>query len=129
MNKAETFQFHAIGYVENDIQEKSNSHKLKEINSRIVLDHDLVDGLDGLKPGNSILVVFVFHKTDDYEMHQHPRGDLSRPKRGVFTLRTPRRPNPIGITKVRLVDIDENVLTVHGLDAFHGTPVLDLKPA
>lgn len=129
MNESETFQFHAIGYVENDIREKSDSHKLKEINSRVVLDPDLVGGLDGLEPGNYILVVFVFHKTDDYEMHQHPRGDLSRPKRGVFTLRTPRRPNPIGITKVRLVDIDENVLTVHGLDAFHGTPVLDLKPA
>ncbi len=129
MNTAEIFQFHAIGHVENEIRDRTGSHRLKEINSRIVLDPELVEGLAGLKPGDAILVVFVFNRTEDFELHQHPRGDQSRPKRGVFTLCSPRRPNPIGITKVRVVDIQKNVLTVYGLDAFSGTPVLDLKPA
>jgi tRNA-Thr(GGU) m(6)t(6)A37 methyltransferase TsaA len=60
---------------------------------------------------------------------QHPRGDRNRPRRGVFALRSPRRPNPIGITVVDLIDVQGNVLRVQGLDAINGTPVLDIKPA
>ncbi|GAG48809.1 unnamed protein product, partial [marine sediment metagenome] len=53
----------------------------------------------------------------------------SRPRRGVFALRSPMRPNPIGVTVVDLVSVEGNVLCVHNLDAINGTPVLDLKPA
>jgi tRNA-Thr(GGU) m(6)t(6)A37 methyltransferase TsaA len=74
------------------------------------------------------MVLFYFDRVGDFELLQRPRGDLAQPKRGVFTLRSPRRPNPIGVTVVELLSIDENVLTVCGLDAFDGTPVLDLKP-
>jgi tRNA (Thr-GGU) A37 N-methylase len=49
--------------------------------------------------------------------------------RGVFALRSPRRPNPIGVTIVELLSIENNMLRVRGLDAINGTPVLDLKPA
>ena len=62
-------------------------------------------------------------------MLQHPRGDKSRPKRGVFALRSPYRPNHIGLTEVELLAINGNVLSVRGLDAINETPVLDLKPA
>ena len=58
-----------------------------------------------------------------------PGGDITRKKRGVFALRSPRRPNPIGVTEVDPLGIQDNVLTVRGLDAVDGTPVLDLKPA
>ena len=74
------------------------------------------------------MVVFHFHRSRGYELLQHPRGDPSRPRRGVFALRSPRRPNPIGLTVVDLLAIEGNVLRVRGLDAFAGTPVLDLKP-
>ncbi|MBN2390399.1 MAG: SAM-dependent methyltransferase, partial [Anaerolineae bacterium] len=57
------------------------------------------------------------------------QGDRNRPRRGVFALRSPRRPNPIGVTVVDLVAIQGNVLRVLGLDAINGTPLLDLKPA
>ena len=49
-------------------------------------------------------------------------------RRGVFALRSPNRPNPIGVTVVDLIGIEDNVLRVRGLDAINGTPVLDLKP-
>jgi tRNA-Thr(GGU) m(6)t(6)A37 methyltransferase TsaA len=75
------------------------------------------------------MVVFYFHRSQGYDLTQHPRGDPRRPKRGVFTLRSPRRPNPIGVTVVDLVAIEGNVLRVRGLDAINGTPVLDIKPA
>ena len=58
---------------------------------------------------------------------QHPRGDRSRPRRGVFALHTPYRPNPIGVTVVDLLSVEGNVLRVRGLDALNGTPVLDIK--
>jgi tRNA-Thr(GGU) m(6)t(6)A37 methyltransferase TsaA len=76
-----------------------------------------------------LLVVFVFHRAEGYNLLQHPRGDRGRPQRGVFALRSPNRPNPIGITEVELLAIEGNILTVRGLDALDGTPVLDLKPA
>ena len=85
--------------------------------------------MQGLDVGQQIMVIYYFHRSEGYDLLQHPRGDQSRPKRGVFALRSPRRPNPIGVTVVELVGIDGNVLRVCGLDAIDGSPVLDLKPA
>ena len=82
-----------------------------------------------MEPGQQVMVLFYFHRSDGYDLLQHPRGDRSRPTRGVFTLRSPRRPNPIGVTIVDIVAVEGNVLRVRGLDALNGTPVLDLKPA
>jgi tRNA-Thr(GGU) m(6)t(6)A37 methyltransferase TsaA len=101
---------------------------MRSAESRIVLDPALTGGLAGLEAGQQVMVVFYFHRSQGYDLAQHPRGDTSRPKRGVFALRSPRRPNPIGVTIVDLLAIEENVLRVRGLDAINGTPVLDLKP-
>lgn len=119
----------AIGIVENRFQEPAPPDTLKNAKSRIILEPDLVDGLTGYAPGDRILVVFCFHRSQGYELLQHPRGDQSRPLRGVFALRSPNRPNPIGVTQVKLLALEGNALTVWGLDAINGTPVLDLKPA
>jgi tRNA-Thr(GGU) m(6)t(6)A37 methyltransferase TsaA len=73
------------------------------------------------------MVIFHFHLSRGYELRQHPRGDHTREPRGVFALHSPRRPNPIGVTTIELVEVTGNVLTVRGLDAINGTPVLDLK--
>jgi tRNA (adenine37-N6)-methyltransferase len=124
----ETFQFQAIGYVENEFRETTKPDILTASLSRIVLAPHLVEGLSGLEPGMTLLVIFVFHRSKGYELLQYPRSDRSRPKRGVFALRSPNRPNPIGITEVELLAIEGNVLTVRGLDALDGTPLLDLKP-
>jgi tRNA (adenine37-N6)-methyltransferase len=128
ISEAGTFQFQAIGYVENEFQEPTKPDTLSISPSHIVLAPDLLEGLTGLEPGMALLVVFVFHRAEGYDLLQHPRGDRGRPKRGVFALRSPNRPNPIGITEVELLAIEENVLIVRGLDALDGTPVLDLKP-
>lgn len=120
--------FSAIGYVENQYNEPVSASEIRSAESRIVLKPDLSTGLLGFEPGQQIMVVFYFHRSEDYDLLQHPKGDRSRPKRGVFTLRSPKRPNPIGITVVELVGIKNNILSVSGLDAINGTPVLDLKP-
>ena len=61
-------------------------------------------------------------------MLQHPEGDPKNPLRGVFTLRSPRRPNSIGLSTVRVVEAQGNKLIVAGLDAYDGSPILDIKP-
>ncbi len=121
--------FRPIGYVENAIEKPAPPSSFQSIESRIILDPALVLGLAGLEAGQKIMVVFYFHLSEGFKLQQHPRGDQSRPMRGVFSLCSPKRPNPIGVTIVDLIGIDENVLVVRGLDAINGTPVLDLKPS
>ena len=75
------------------------------------------------------MVVFHFHRSEGYELLQHPWGDQSRPKRGVFALYSQNRSNPTGLTFVELVSMEGNVLRMRGLDAINGTPLLDLKSA
>jgi tRNA-Thr(GGU) m(6)t(6)A37 methyltransferase TsaA len=124
-----TATFRAIGHVENDFDGPTASGVLRSFESRIVLDPTLTEGLKGLEPGQKVVVVFHLHRSQGFDLLQHPRGDRNRPRRGVFALRSPRRPNPIGITVVDLVAVEGSVLRVQGLDALNGTPVLDLKPA
>ena len=121
--------FTAIGHVENQFDEPVSSEEIRAVESRIVLNPDLVLGMQGIEPGQQLMVVFHFHRTEGFNLLQHPRGVLIRPTRGVFALRSPRRPNPIGVTIVDLISVEGNVVRVRGLDAINGTPVLDLKPA
>ena len=119
--------FHAIGYVENDFITPGEQGEFAALGSRLVIDPSFAEGLQGLEAGQQIMVLFYFHRSAGYELLQHPRGDRTHPKRGVFSIRSPRRPNPIGVTVVDLLGIDGNVLRVRGLDACNGTPLLDLK--
>lgn len=121
--------FQAIGMVENEINERKIPDEFSARDSRIILRPDLYDALDGMEPGQALLVLYYFHRSQGGPLRQHPRGDESQPKRGVFMLRSPDRPNPIGVTEVEFVAIDENVLIVRGLDAINGSPILDIKPA
>ncbi|MGD2174091.1 MAG: tRNA (N6-threonylcarbamoyladenosine(37)-N6)-methyltransferase TrmO [Candidatus Brocadiaceae bacterium] len=93
---------------------------------------DLTDAMLGLEPGDRLQVLFWMSRLDDSHrqiLQCHPRGDRSRPERGVFALRSPMRPNPIGSTLVEVKQVQGNRLVVDGLDAFDGTPVIDLKIA
>lgn len=128
-NKGNPIIFHAIGHVENAAVVPAPPETIKALPSRIIIDPSLKDGLKGLAPGQQLMVIFHFNRSQGFELLQHPRGDRSRTQRGVFTLCSPYRPNPIGVTVVNLVAVDGNVLHVKGLDALNGTPVLDLKPA
>ena len=101
-----------------------------EVVSEIHLDDLLTPGLLGLDAGGKITVVFyldraVFDSARDMVRHPRDRADL--PLRGVFATRSQYRPNPIGVTDVELIGVKGNVLTVRGLDALDGTPVLDIK--
>jgi len=105
----------------------STPEELRSSPARIVLDNALIDALLGIEPGSDILVLCYFHLSEGYDLQIHPRGDPSRPLRGLFATRTQYRPNPISVTSARVVNVRENVLEVVGLDAIDNTPVLDIK--
>ena len=126
--KLQPITLHPIGYVERDEEDEDLSgDELRARPARIVLNPALSDGLLGLEPGSDVVVLFHFHRSTGYALQVHPRGDPSRPLRGVFAVRSPRRPNPIGVTTARVQRVEGNVLEVVGLDALDGSPVLDIK--
>ena len=119
--------FRPIGHVENAFEAPTIPETIAATESRVIIAPEYAEGLTGVEAGQRAMVIFHFHKVESYELLQHPRGDSSRAKRGVFALHTPYRPNPIGVTVVDVVAVEGNVLRVRGLDALNGTPVLDIK--
>lgn len=89
---------------------------------------ELEAALEGVETGDELLVLTWFDRADRDVLTVHPRGDATRPETGVFATRSPHRPNPIGLHRVRVVSIDGPRLRVADLEALDGTPVLDLKP-
>jgi tRNA (adenine37-N6)-methyltransferase len=99
--------------------------------SDIVVNSDLTEALEGIKGFSHLFVLFWLHEISNKQrktLKVHPRGRKDLPLLGVFATRTMLRPNPIGLTLVELVKVEGKILTVRGLDAFDGTPVLDIKP-
>ena len=99
--------------------------------SEIQLDDRYAPGLAGLNEFSHILVVFYMHKStfdEGAHLQRRPQGRQDMPLIGIFAQRAKHRPNPIGVTAVELLSVEGNVVTVRGLDAIDGTPVLDVKP-
>jgi tRNA-Thr(GGU) m(6)t(6)A37 methyltransferase TsaA len=94
----------------------------------LVLEPSLVAGIDGIGAGDQVLILTWLDRASRDVLAVHPRGDRTRPAQGVFSTRSPDRPNPIGLHRVEVAEIDGNRLRVHGLEALDGTPILDLKP-
>jgi tRNA-Thr(GGU) m(6)t(6)A37 methyltransferase TsaA len=94
----------------------------------LILDSDVQAGLDGIAIGDEIIVLCWLHEADRSVLTVHPRGDLRRPKQGVFSTRSASRPNPIGLHGVRVLGIEGRRVHVSSLEAIDGTPIIDLKP-
>nr|MBF0222099.1 tRNA (N6-threonylcarbamoyladenosine(37)-N6)-methyltransferase TrmO [Desulfobulbaceae bacterium] len=91
------------------------------------IDDQYLPGLDGIKPGDTIIVLFWFNQANRSLLKVHPRGDTSRPIRGVFSTRSPARPNPIAISELLVTAISGTMISVTGVDALDQTPILDIK--
>jgi tRNA-Thr(GGU) m(6)t(6)A37 methyltransferase TsaA len=89
---------------------------------------DLARALRDLVVGQEVLLITWLDRADRSVLAVHPRGDLSRPETGVFATRSPDRPNPLGLHRVRVLELDGTVLRVSDLEALDGTPVVDVKP-
>jgi len=118
-----------IGFVRRKVKEEDV--KDKSLVCSIIVKKDYETALEGIEDFSHIYVIFWMHEISDAErktLKTHPRGRIDLPLLGVFATRSPLRPNPIGLTIVELLKRRGNILTVRGLDAFNGTPVIDVKP-
>ncbi len=103
-----------------------------ESGKEVVVEAAFADGLDGVEEHDHLWVLYWMHQLSVGErriLRAHPKGDRAVAMRGVFALHSPCRPNPIGMTRVRLLRRDGNRLVVDDLDALDGSPVLDIKSA
>jgi len=102
------------------------SSAAKGISGHIVVNEDYVDGLCDLDGFSHIYLLYHLHLSKSYNLKVIPF--LDDQQRGVFSTRAPRRPNPIGLSVVKLVKIDLNILEIENVDIIDGTPLLDIKP-
>jgi len=120
----------AIGRVRNSIG-KMKREGWESVVSEIILDPQLEEALAGVEDYSHLLILFWLSRVQRAGRGMkkiHPKSRQDLPLVGIFATRTQYRPNPIGLTLVKLLGRRKNVLRVRGLDALNGTPVIDIKP-
>ncbi len=124
-------ELRAIGSVSSPLRELAAAPKQGDEGApeaRIEIEAEFESALQGIGPGDELLVLTWLDRADRDVLSTHPRDDRSRPEVGVFATRSPDRPNPIGLHRVKVVAVDGNAIRVENLEALDGTPVLDVKP-
>jgi len=94
----------------------------------LIFDDDIAVGLRDLTVGTDVILLTWLDRASRDVLVVHPRGDTTRPREGVFSTRSPARPNPIGLHRVHILAIDGSRVRVGPLEAIDGTPVIDVKP-
>lgn len=118
-----------IGYFYTDEVEIPRHWSISDEKGRIEIDPKYTDGLKHIRIGQKIVVLFYFHKSEPFTrdlLIQTPPHKGR--KMGVFSICSPRRPNPIGLSVLSVTDVRDNVIDVSHIDMVDGTPILDIKP-
>jgi tRNA-Thr(GGU) m(6)t(6)A37 methyltransferase TsaA len=127
----EAFSLHPIGIVRSSLRSRSDAPRQADLGApgaRLELDPRYADALRRVSPGMDLLVLTWLHESDRDVLLTHPMSDETIPLTGVFATRSPDRPNPIGLHRVTVVDVElPATLQVAALEAIDGTPILDLK--
>ena len=118
-----------IGYVRTEATELPRHWSVSEVEGSLVIEPQYQTGLKDIEPGQRLVVLFHFHRSPDFTperlVQTPPHRNASL---GVFSICSPVRPNPLGMSVVRVLAVDGNVIAVKGIDMLDGTPILDLKP-
>ena len=126
-----TYRLRPVGWVESSLKDRDAAPKQGDEGAppaRIVFRPEFREAARDLQSGDEVLLLTWLHQGSRDVLSVYPRGDTSRPITGVFATRSPDRPNPIGLHAVRIEAVEENAITVSGLEAIQDTPVLDIKP-
>jgi tRNA-Thr(GGU) m(6)t(6)A37 methyltransferase TsaA len=126
-----TLELHPIGIVESPLSDRAEAPKQGDEGAPdawLVFDAGVAAGLEGIAAGDELLVLTWLDRARRDVLRVYPRGDVSRGEHGVFTTRSPDRPNPIGLHRVRVAEVDGTRIRVHDLEALDGTPIVDVKP-
>jgi tRNA-Thr(GGU) m(6)t(6)A37 methyltransferase TsaA len=125
-----TYELRAIGWVESPLTDLDSSPRQGDEGAPdawLRFEPEVIDALRGVEPGDELLLLTWLDRADRDVLVVHPRGDTSRPPAGVFTTRSPHRPNPIGLHRVGIESIDGKRVRVRNLEALDGTPIVDVK--
>ena len=125
------FEVRPVGRVESPLGDRDAAPRQGDEGAPeawIAFDPAARPALRDLRAGEDVLVLTWLDRARRDVLRVHPRGDPSRPEQGVFSTRSPDRPNPIGLHRVTIVEVDGLRLRVRDLEALDGTPVLDVKP-
>jgi len=125
------FELTTIGRVESSLKDLAAAPKQGREGAPdawLVFEREMVKGLEGLGPGDQVIVLTWLDRAQRDVLRVHPRDDLARPEQGVFSTRSADRPNPIGLHPVEILAIEGNRVRVDQLEALDGTPILDVKP-
>jgi len=126
-----TIELQPIGTVESPLTDRATAPKQGDEGApeaTLVIDARYAEALDGIAPGDELLVLTWLDRAHREVLRVHPRGDLTRAEQGVFNTRSPDRPNPIGLHRVTVEAIDGLRVRVRHLEALDGTPIVDIKP-
>ena len=125
------FQLRPIGVVESPLTDPASAPKQGDEGAPeawLAFEPAVAEGLAGIRAGDELIVVTWLHLAPRDVLRVHPRGDASRPLEGVFRTRSPARPNPIGLHRVQVAEVDGGRILVRNLEAVDGTPIIDVKP-
>ena len=128
------FKLKSIGIVHSpfknteDIDSKkfADAGGFDSVQGELEVFNEFEDGLKDIEGFSHLVVLFAFHESEGYRLHTKPL--LDETLRGVFSTRSPHRPNPIGMTVVKVIERKGTSLKVTGIDMIEGTPILDIKP-
>jgi L-fuculose-phosphate aldolase len=128
---APEFTLRVVGHVRSSLKSRSQAPRQGNEGgprASIELDPALSEGLSGIQPGHELILLTWFHEARRDVLKLHPRDDPRLPLTGVFATRSPDRPNPVGLHRVRVLALGPSSLEVEPLEAIDGTPIVDIKP-
>ena len=120
-----------VGRVESQLTDKADAPRQGDEGAPdawLVFERDVLAALEGIRPGDRLIVLTWLDRAQRDVLRVHPRDDTANPKQGVFNTRSPDRPNPIGLHEVEVIAIEGERVHVRPLEALDGTPIVDVKP-
>jgi tRNA-Thr(GGU) m(6)t(6)A37 methyltransferase TsaA len=127
----DSYEVRPVGRVESPLSELDQAPRQGDEGAPdawLVLSPAVAPAARDLQPGTEVIVLTWLDRADRDVLAVHPRDDKDRPLTGVFSTRSPDRPNPVGLHTVQIAEIDGNRIRVRHLEALDGTPVVDIKP-
>ncbi len=124
-----SIELRPIGFVRTDAEELPRHWSVSEVEGTLVIDEEYSEGLRDVRPGQRIVVIFHFHRSPKFspELLRQTSGQDGS-EAGVFSLCSPIRPNPVGMSVLEVLGVRDANVDVRRLDALDGTPILDIKP-
>jgi tRNA-Thr(GGU) m(6)t(6)A37 methyltransferase TsaA len=124
-----SIEMRTIGFVRTDAGEIPRHWRVSDVEGTLVIDDEYVGGLADIEAGERIVVIFNFHRSPEFsaELLRQTPPHTGR-QTGVFSICSPVRPNPIGMSVLEVLEVEGGAVRVRGLDMLDGTPILDIKP-